>query len=314
MFCENCGSPVADGSKFCENCGSSRNSAAPGPVAAAPVQQEKKEKKGGFFSSPGGIALIVILALAVAAGITLGVIFLVKMGANDTVDAETVKVWEEYESTLEDNSDNIPAITTDQAALAKAQEDLKKTQERVTALEKVLKETGGTQARRVSTRKQTSQRDVKADQLAAALAAYNQYVQKMNELFTTLVGANLLDGNIVTKLNQILAELQKLGASVTVISNRFLANNTKVTTVKIDPPVLKVAKTFQADIQKNVTAVQQAEQQRLAAEKAAADQAAAAAAAEAERQAREASQQPTLDASRCPAGDPYCPVCYPERQ
>ena len=290
VFCNECGKSVPEGSKFCLNCGSQLPTvplaASPPPNAAPPPPNEPQpQKKGGgaFFSSPAGIALVVILAIAVIGGLTLGIIFLVKGDSNNTVDAETVKVWDEYESMLTDNSTNVPKITMDQNALAQAQADLKKTQDRVATLEKVLKETGGTQARR-SGKIGNNTRDIKADQMAAALVAYNLYVQKMNELFITLIGANLLDQNVVNKLNQILSELQKLGANVKVISEKFLANNKQVTTVTIDAPVLSVAKTFEADIQKNVTAAQTAEQQRLAVEKAAADTAAQQAAAAAEKQ------------------------------
>jgi hypothetical protein len=76
----------------------------------------------------------------------------------------------------------------------------------------------------------------------------------MNELFTNLIGANLLDANVVNKLNQILAELQKLGTDVKTLTDKFVKGNAKVTTTNIDPAILNVAKTFETDIQKNVTA------------------------------------------------------------
>lgn len=327
MFCNKCGTSLPEESAFCTNCGNNLaalsspapagQAAAPVERAATPVQQAAPSSEtgsktgGGFFKSGAGIALVIILAVAVAAGITFGIIFLVKSGANGEVDAATVKVWDEYESLLEEQSEDIPPITLDQGALAKTQEDLKKTQEKVAALEKALKETGGSEARRKSNVKVTSVRDVKADELAAALAAYNQFVQKMNELFTTLVGANLLDQNVVNKLNEILAELKKLGGKVTVTSNTFLKDNSKVVTVKIDPPILKFAADAAPKIQETVTAAQVAEQKRLEAEKAAAE--AAAAEAERQRQEQEAAQQPTMvRVARVsnPCGDPTCEICY----
>lgn len=317
MICDKCGTPVADGSKFCSNCGWVLPAEVPVPAyTPAGEPEEKKKKGGGFLSSPAGIALVVILAIAVIAGITFGIIFLVKGNANNTVDAETVKVWDEYESILEEDSESVPQITMDQNALTQTQADLKKTQDRVAALEKVLKETGGTNTRKTGTGRANNTRDIKADQMAAALAAYNAYVQKMNELFGTLIGANLLDQNIVNKLNQILAELQKLGASVKVLSNKFLADNTKVVTIKIDPPILKMAEVASPKIQENVTAAQNAEKARLDAEKAAADQAAAAAAAEAERQRQEqeanrvTGRWERVARTSNPCGDPSCDICY----
>jgi len=261
VFCNGCGKLVPEGSKFCLSCGSSLPAAqpsSPAPMnAVSPlpnVEQPKKKGGGAFFSSPAGIALIVILAIAVIGGLTIGIIFLVKGDSNNSVDAETMKVWDEYNSMLNDTSANLPKITTDQGALAKSQADLKKAQERAAALENVLKKTGGTTTRRQGTgKKATNTRDVKADQMAAALASYDAYVTKMDELFTTLIGANLANQNVVNNLNTILSELQKLGDDVKTLSNQFLANNPKATTTTINPPILTVAKTFETDLQTNVT-------------------------------------------------------------
>ena len=298
MFCAKCGSSNAEGSKFCTECGQTFPAAVAAPATPAPNEQESNKKKGeGFWASAAGIALVVILGIAVIAGITFGIVFLVKGNANNEVDAATVKVWDEYDSMLADDSKTVPQITTDQNALAQTQADLKKTQDRVTALEKVLKKTGGTSARKTGTGRSTSTRDIKADQLTAALAAYNLYIQKTNELFGALVGANLLDQNVVNKLNQILAEMQKLGADVKVLSNKFLKDNTKVATIKFDPPILNMATVAATDLQKGVDGAQAAEQQRLAAEKAAVDQAAAAAAAQQAAQ----QQQQESELVTCPA-------------
>ena len=291
MFCQECGSEYTNGSKFCQNCGKSF------VTQQAPIQQTPKENKG-FWSSGAGIALVVILGVAVIAGVTLGIIFLVKGDSNNTVDAETIKVWNEYESIATDDSTNFTTIKLDSASLTKAQEDLKKSQEKVVALEKTLKNTGGTTERRQGVSNNT--RDVKADQMAATLAAYNAYITKMNELFKTLVGANLLDPNVVNTINNILADLQTLSAKVKITSNDFLANNTRVVTGTFNPPILATPKTIAAEVQNSVNATQAAEQQRLAAEKAAADQAAAAAAAEAERQRQAAAAEQASQGPRCP--------------
>jgi len=283
--------------------------AASPPPSATPLSpnEPQPQKKGGgaFFSSPAGIALVVILGLALVAGITLGIVFLVKGGANHEVDAATVKVWDDYESMLENNSDDIPKITTDQASLAKTQEELKQSQEKLAALQKSLEKNAGTEARRSGGSTSRNTRDVKADELAASLKAYVKYLEKLNELVTALTGANLLDANTVNNINRILADLSDLGADVKVTANKFLADNSKIVTVKIDPPVLKLPKTAAVEIQASVTAAQNAEKQRLEAEKAAADAAAAAAEAERQRQAAAAAEQQQQQAHYVD-----CPACW----
>ena len=316
MFCNKCGASVAEGSKFCLECGAQLTAAAglasPPPLASSSQNEEERRKKGGgFFASPAGIALVVILGLALIAGVTLGIIFLVRGNDNNTVDAETVRVWDEYDSILTEDSTDIAQINMDPNALAQTQADLKKTQERVTALEKVLKDNAGTTARRQGVVRANNARDIKVDQMAAALAAYNLYIQKMNQLFGTLIGANLLDPNVVNTLNAILRELQGLATDVRTLTNRFLADNNRITVARFDPPILKMAAVFAPEVEKSIAAAQGAEQQRLAAEQAAAEQAAAAAQAEIQRQQeanRQAEQPVVLDASRCPNGDPYCPI------
>jgi len=298
MFCNNCGASVAEGSKFCLECGAQLQAAAglasPPPLASSSQNEEERRKKGGgFFASPAGIALVVILGLALIAGVTLGIIFLVRGNDNNTVDAETVRVWDEYDSILTEDSTDIAQINMDPNALAQTQADLKKTQERVTALEKVLKDNAGTTARRQGVVRANNARDIKVDQMAAALAAYNLYIQKMNQLFGTLIGANLLDPNVVNTLNAILRELQGLATDVRTLTNRFLADNNRITVVKFDPPILKMAAVFAPEVEKSIAAAQGAEQQRLAAEQAAAEQAAAA--------AQQAAQQQQNQMVTCPA-------------
>ena len=285
VFCNECGSQVAEGSKFCLKCGSSLPTAVQQtvrvatpvqpppsqPVKQSPTNEEVKKKGGGFLASGAGVALIVILGLMLVTGVTFGIIFLVKGGSNNTADAATVKVWDEYKSIAESDSSDFATINLDQAGLIKSQEDLKKSQERLAALKKTLENTGGTEARRQGTGKSTSPRDIKADQMAAALVAYNTYLTKLYELFATLKIANLLDPSIVNTINAELQGLQTLSAKVKTLSNDFLANNTGVVAATFDPAILATPKALATEVQKNVTAAQTAEQQRLAAEKAAAD-------------------------------------------
>jgi hypothetical protein len=343
MFCAKCGASNPDGTKFCSDCGAALMAAA--PVQTVQQDEEKKKKAGGFWTSGAGIALVAILGVAVLAGITFGIILLVKGGANKEVDAATMQVWDEYESVLADDSTSLAQVNMDPNALTKTREDLDKTQKRVEALEKVLQRTGGTEARKqnvsnarriansntgqtVSTGNSATtvatgnNRDQKADQMAAALEAYKKYLEKMNELYGVLTNGNLLDPTIVNLVNAILKDLQTLSADVKTTSGAFLANNKKVATTKFDPPVLSLPKTIATNVEKDIQVKQEAEKQRLEAERVAAEQAAqqAAAQAEAQRQAelqrqREAAaaeqQQPT-DTYDC--GDPNCPICHPENQ
>ncbi len=173
VFCAKCGTSALEGTKFCEKCGNPFPAAQ--VLASPPAGEQETEKKkggGGFFSTPAGIALVAIIGLAVIAGITFGVILLVRSGANNSVDAATMDVWDEYESILENDSADVAQINMDPNALTKTQEDLKKTQERVTALEKVLAKTGGTEQKRTNnSRRPTNTRDIKAEQAAEAAAA-----------------------------------------------------------------------------------------------------------------------------------------------
>ncbi len=297
MFCNNCGTSVSEGSKFCLECGAQLTAAAsqaspPPLVSSSQNEEERKKKGGGFFSSPAGIAFVVVVSALLIAGIVVGAVLLTRSGSGSEVDAATVQVWDEYDSILTEDSADIAQINMDPNALAQTQADLKKTQERVTALEKVLKDNAGTSERRQgAVRRANNARDIKVDQMAAALAAYNLYIQKMNQLFGTLIGANLLDPNVVNTLNAILRELQGLATDVKTLTNRFLADNNRVTVVRFDPGILKMAAVFAPEVEKSIAAAQGAERQRLEAEQAAAEQAAAA--AEAERQRQQQNQMVT---------------------
>jgi hypothetical protein len=336
MFCAKCGAAAKEGSKFCLNCGSplSAESSAP-PTYTPPVvtqqadlEERGRKKGGGFFSSGAGIALVIILGVAVLAGITFGIIFLVKGDANNQVDAATVDVWEEYESILEDNSTDLAQINMDPNALTKDQEELKKAQERVAALEKVLAKTGGTEERRNNNNNNNDNiqadntRDIKAAQMAAALAAYNEYVKKMDEFLGALIGAivnnQLFVTEVVNNLNAMLADLQKLATEVTNLSNKFLKDNEQVTVAKFNPPVLLFAKDITPQVEQKTAEAQAAEAARIEAERVAAEQAAAAEAArqaaeaEAARQRAEEESTQTTDTTDTTddwtCGDPNCPI------
>jgi len=339
MFCQKCGSQNAEGMKFCSSCGQAMPVAAQQAAqAVTPVQQpprneeEKRKKAGGFWASGAGIALVVILGLALIAGVTLGIVFLVKDNPNNEVDAATVQVWDEYETVLADDGASLAQVNMDPNALAKSREDLAKTQKRVEALEKVLQKTGGTEAKKQNARNTrrvatNNTRDKKAAEMAAALEAYKTYIKKLDELYGVFILGNLLDPVTVNLVNAILKDLQTLAANVKGAAGAFLNNNTKVIAKAFNPPVLMLAKTISTEVDKTIQAKQEAEKQRVAAEQAAAQQAAAAAAAQQQQAAAAAAaaaqqQQESAgpsqdyvepdrgvpDAPTEDCGDPMCPI------
>ena len=322
MFCNECGSSIPEGSKFCLECGKRlpEVDAAPGtpggaPAPAAPLSyaaaqahstsQDSEKKKGAaaFFTSPGGIILIVVLALLVVGGLVVGIVFGVRGGGGSKVDAATMDVWAEYEKILENDGKEFSQINMDPNALTANQQALKKSQEKLAELEKVLAKSGGTEDWRANPKRNpVNTRDIKAAQLAAALEAYNDYIEKMNEFFGTLIAAvngnQLINADVVNNLNAKLAEVQDLASKAKNLAGKFIAGNDQLSAADFDPNVLKAADGIASEVEKSVAAAQAAEKQRLEAEKAAADQAAAAAAAEAEKQKQQQAQYVT------------CPLCH----
>ncbi len=145
---------------------------------------------------------MVIIGVAVLGGITLGIIFAVKGlggGDDEAVNAAIVKVWDDYEKLLEENSEAFPQITTDFAYLANTVKEIGKTIENVEELEGDLEKAVGTT------------QSARAGQLSKALAAYRAYVEKMGELFAALSWANLLDQNTVDALSDMISDLDRLG-------------------------------------------------------------------------------------------------------
>jgi len=255
----------------------------------------------------------VILGLALIAGVTLGIIFLVKGSPGGEVDAATMNVWDEYESVLAEDSTGLAQVNIDPNALVKSREDLQKTQKRIEALEKALKETGGTEARKQNngnTRRVTTIniQDKKADELAAALEAYKTYIKKLDELYGVLILGNLLDPITVNLVNAILKDLQTLANDVKTTAGDFLKNNNKVATTKFAPAVLALPNTIATNVQNTIQARQEAEKQKIAAEQ----QAATAAEAELQRQqAAAAEAQRQKDAAAAAQQSEYvtCPAC-----
>jgi zinc-ribbon domain len=243
----------------------------------------KKKGAAAFFSSPAGILLIVLVGLLVIAGAVVGIVLGVRGGGSE-VDAATMDVWDEYETLLEDDGETLEQINMDPNALTAQQNALKEAQERTEALEEVLAETGGSEAYRANPRvTPDNTRDLKAAQLAAALAAYNEYVQKLGEFYGALIAAvtgnQLLNADVVNNLNAILADVQDLAAGVKKLTGKFMEGNAQVVADDFDPYILEVSKALASSVQQGVDATQAAEAQRIADEKAAAEKAAAEAAA-----------------------------------
>lgn len=319
MYCEECGSQVADGTKFCRECGHRMAGVTGGapadrprgvstvivpppvtppgaagrvpptfPGAFAPpatTSEEPGRKKGAaaFFSSPAGIALIVVVGLLVVAGAVVGIVFAVGGGGNSKVDAATMDVWAEYEVLLEDNGDALAQINMDPKALTAQQQDLKKAQDRVQALNKVLAKTGGTDVWRANPRgTPANTQDLKAAQLNVALEAYKEYVRKLEEFYGALIAAvagnQLINAQVVNNLNAILAVVQDRAADVKKLTGKFIEGNDQVAAGDFDPAVLGVATKLASSVEQGVASAQAAEAQRLEAERVAAEQAAAAAA------------------------------------
>ncbi len=313
MFCRNCGSSVNDGSKFCPECGyrfgdpgaTAPMTVAPAAQAQPPQDADRKKDSGGFFSSPAGIALVVIIGVAVLGGLVLGGIFIFKAGANDKVDAATMEVWEDYEALLEDDSDEVARITMDTASLNQAQEDLKKSQTKLAALQEIQEEKGGTDGlRKNPDAKPANTRDIKAEQLAVALEVYKEYVKKMVEYITALnnalAGNQLINPDVVNNLNKILTELQNLAKSVEKANGEFVADNDQVEKTDEGFGVLDVGWDWTKKTEQKVNEAVAAEQARIQSETAAAQQAAAAAEQQAAAQQQQEESESGGQRIECP--------------
>jgi hypothetical protein len=324
MFCNGCGKPVPEGSKFCLICGTRLPGAdaaqtSPGarpttvmptveaaPAQYAPQEPAKKKGAGAFFSSPGGIVLIVVVALLVIGGVAVGIVFAVSGSGDSKVDAATMDAWAEYESILENDGKELSAIKIDPTALTANQEALKKSQEKLAALQKDLARTGGSEKWRANPDvKPVSTRDIKAAQLAAAMEAYDAYTAKMNEFFGQLIAAltgNLLiDQGAVNTLNATLAQVQELAADAKRLAGKFVQGNDQLAAADFDPEVFTASTAIASAVTNSVKAAQATEQQRLATEKAAADQAAAAAQQQAAAAAAAQQKQPQARYVDCPS-------------
>jgi zinc-ribbon domain len=227
VFCKNCGKPVPGGSKFCLSCGAplpTVPSAAPPPATAAPPPpgEPQREKKGGggFFSSPAGIALVVIIGVAVLGGIALGIVFGVRSGGSSSNGTELNRVWEEYENIANEAETAQAKITMDPTALNKAKADLATAQKKAKALQDVLAQT-----------KVPEKQRTKYVQLKKTINVYDNYAGASVDLYGTL--ANAVANNTLAAeqaaINAKLEEVKGLLSDLNNLMNDFVANNDAIT-------------------------------------------------------------------------------------
>jgi cell division protein FtsB len=321
MFCNKCGAPAEEGSRFCDKCGNQLPMAT--PAEQAPEKQAARDR-AGFFSSPAGIALVVILGIVVLGGLATGIFFLVKDDSGNKADAATMDVWSEYEEALEDDGSTLAKISmTNTDSLFAAQGDLEEAQERVEALQRTLARTAGTEARRRSGEQPpgASRRDMLAGELEEALKAYEAYLSKVAEFVDTLIWTiannQLVVPDAVNKLNAILADMQKLADNVKDTAEAFIGDNELLTGTEFDPAVLAFAQDIAPEVEAKVAEIQASEAARLEAEKQAAEAEAARLEAEKRRLEEEARQAQYVTCPLCGGvgtieggdGRYVCPFC-----
>jgi hypothetical protein len=238
MFCDKCGKQVSPDSVFCTHCGASLS----GPPSFGPpagTHQPRKKSASGFFSSPVAIALAAILAVAVIGGITIGIILAVRGGSDSAFEEELARVWDEYESALEEDGEGFTRLDMDPNALAKARDDLKKAQEKTAALQDVLK----------ALKPPDDKWKTKYEQLAGTIKYYERYISRLNELYVTLATGTLEAQ--ASRINAILRDLEKLASQVKDLANQFLENNDAVAATDFDPGILSFPETVAAEL-KNI--------------------------------------------------------------
>ncbi len=263
--------------------------------------------------------LVVLLGLAVVAGVTVGIVFLVKGGSGDRADAATMKAWEEYEGLLEEDGEVLARIdmqNTDQ--LFTAQKELDKARERVVVLQKTMEKTAGSEER-IRGRGTPTRRDMLADAMAEALQAYGAYLAKVSEFLDRLTWAvannQLIAPGVVDELNGLLADMQELAGEAKDAAMAFIKDNELLAGARLNQAPLGFAGAIAAKVEAKIKEAQAAEAARLEAERAAAE--AEAARLEAERAAAERARNEYVTCPHCggdgvsEGGDGWyqCPFC-----
>ena len=197
MFCWKCGESIADGSEFCWKCGTAQQAGSSGKASPA---ERKSNKKGGRLvpSTPAGKALLIIVVIAVVAGVTLGALYLFTSGGNESIDTPILRVWKQLEGVVEYDDANLAVTDLSPAALAEAQEELREVDSRIKQLEKDL-----------AVHNPTNETSMEAyRKLAATLGFYGQYTAKTLEICDTVAAGQLLDPDVISRLNIMLEEMQ----------------------------------------------------------------------------------------------------------
>lgn len=238
MFCEKCGSPVSEGSGFCPNCGASLAKAQPPassyapPAAPQPTPDRKRTGGGSFFSSPAGIVLIVLLGILIAGGAVTGIIFGVRGCSGTNYEEELANAWDEYEEIVDEADEEIGTIDLNSAklesALEKSQDEIEKIQKKVEALEDLIKKLNPPDDKWKQ----------KNDQFAGSVKYYKRYLEKLDELYATV-----LSGNVeaqVTKLENIFVDMIEAAEKSIEFAEGFLDDNTAVTGAVFDPKIFDI--------------------------------------------------------------------------
>lgn len=96
VFCNECGTQIAEESKFCLSCGSpvqkvSPPTVPPVPNVPIPTVPTPNEPKRGFFATAPGVALVVMIAVLLIAGIVTGSVLLLRDNKKETVETTQPK-------------------------------------------------------------------------------------------------------------------------------------------------------------------------------------------------------------------------------
>lgn len=215
MICSRCGKESEEGQRFCPYCGNTLATAGQ-PATGAPEATSNGKR---FLKTPGGIILVVFLALIVAAGITVGLILLLK-GDGENSGERLARAWDEYLAISDDADEEQKGFELTEKRLGELMDRLKKTRERSKALKE---EIDGIE---VSGEKWTG----KKERLYTSVKGYSSYVNELNTVYT-LLNNGVAAGNLPDKLASVerkLIKLDEYAEEIRDAAESFLENNEEV--------------------------------------------------------------------------------------